>query len=84
MEGLIVQVPAGAFDGDVTLSVSESEEENPFGESGVTGVYQLRGLPEKFRQPIRFSLKVRGDSAVTKGGIAGCDCWSCTWVLIWL
>jgi hypothetical protein len=69
MEGLTVQVPAGAFDKNTTLAVSRSAAANPFGTNGVTDVYTLSGLPEAFLKPIRFSLKIKAGITVTKPGI---------------
>ena len=60
-DDLSITIPAGAFDGDYDLSVSEVEDDAAFGENSISSSYQISGLPENFNKPIDFKIMYNGD-----------------------
>ena len=70
MEGISVHIPAGTLDQNTTLTVSESDAENPFGEAGVTGLFLIGGLPDNLGKPLHIRLRIRDGAEVDEGGIA--------------
>jgi hypothetical protein len=59
-EDFSLTVPAGAFDGDHTLSLFASSEDRPFDQHQVTRAFRLEGLPDEFSLPLRLGIKYEG------------------------
>ena len=60
LDSIIVNVPSGAFDENTELSIYVREENDGFGEYGITALYQLQGLPAMINKPVRLSIKYHG------------------------
>lgn len=59
-EDFSLSVPAGTFQSEITLSLSISDEDSPFGESTVSSIYRVMGIPEEFNNTIRIAVKYSG------------------------
>jgi len=51
-DGFSLAVPAGAFDGDVSLALYRDADSNPYGADAVSDIYRLEGLPAQFTTPL--------------------------------
>ncbi|MBN1827009.1 MAG: hypothetical protein JW958_12165 [Candidatus Eisenbacteria bacterium] len=60
LDSIRVIVPAGAFREENTIRVSVEDEEEDFGEYGISSMYRIDGLPGTIDEPIRLRLKYRG------------------------
>ena len=72
VEDFSLAIPAGAFDGDCTVELYASSDDQPFGDSQVTRAFRLEGLPDEFSQPLRVCIRYEGtlteESFVARGG----------------
>jgi hypothetical protein len=55
-----ITIPAGAFDGNYIISVSEVADDGAFGENNISEIYKIDGLPDKFTSTLRVSIKYSG------------------------
>ncbi len=53
---LILEIPAGAFPGDVEVKVYLDTEEDPFGKATASRVLRIEGMPDHFAEPLTFKL----------------------------
>jgi hypothetical protein len=60
-EDFSLQVPAGSFQNETTLSLSISSDPSDFGESSVSQSFIVEGLPVEFEKPIRLAIKYNGE-----------------------
>ena len=58
--GFKLTIPAGAFDGNYDISVSEIEDDGAFGENTVTPSFKVSGLPINYSKPINIKIKYTG------------------------
>lgn len=60
-DDLSITIPAGSFDGNYDISVSEVEDDGAFGENTISSSYKIVGLPENFKKPIEIKIKNSND-----------------------
>lgn len=53
-------VPAGAFDGNYDISVSEVEDDGAFGDNTVITIFKISGLPDETNKSLIIKLKYDG------------------------
>ncbi len=53
-------IPAGAFDGNYDISVSEVADDGAFGENTVTSTFKISGLPDETNKSLIIKLKYKG------------------------
>ncbi|MCB9248419.1 MAG: hypothetical protein H6613_07660 [Ignavibacteriales bacterium] len=58
---LKLTIPAGAFDEDYNISVSEVEDDGAFGDNAVTPSYKISGIPGDYSKPLKLVAKYSGD-----------------------
>ena len=55
-------VPAGAFNGNYNISVSEVEDDGAFGGNTVSASYKIGGIPSNYSTPLKVSINYLNDS----------------------
>ncbi|MBN2001333.1 T9SS type A sorting domain-containing protein [candidate division KSB1 bacterium] len=58
--GCEMNIPQGAFKSVHNISIHRAYEKNPFGENGITDVFNLSGLPDSTTSPIKIKIKYSG------------------------
>lgn len=66
-----VEVPAGAFSGEITLTIQVSDDDHPFGTDSDGLTYRIEGIPSDFSTPLTVRLQpsvpVSGDPLIGFG-----------------
>ena len=60
IEDFSLTVPEGAFDANADLKLIAITDENPFGTSGVTRIFQIEGFPTQYSKPLELKIKFEG------------------------
>jgi len=56
-----LQVPAGSFQNEATLSLSISTDASIFGDNSASQTFIIDGLPDEFEKPLRLAMKYNGE-----------------------
>ncbi len=72
---LILEIPAGAFTGDVELKVYHDTTEDPFGDETASRVLRLEGIPDGFSLPVVFKLAHDPANADSLFALVGGQSW---------
>lgn len=59
-EDIILTVPGGAFSSTADLELYVEEDEDPFGETGVSKIYRIDALPGDYQLPLEVTLRYSG------------------------
>lgn len=61
IDSLSITIPAGAFSNSQTLELSISDQQHPFAQQEVTELFQIKGIPADFTEPLTLALKYEGN-----------------------
>jgi len=61
IDSLSITIPVGAFSNNQILELSISDQQHPFAQQEVTELFQIKGIPADFTEPLTLALKYEGD-----------------------
>lgn len=59
-ENFKLEIPSGAFSASQQIELYEEAEEQPFGESSVSPLYRIEGIPADMQEALKISIKYSG------------------------